>query len=446
MELYIKPAIPLIIVQTCHHGVYFLNFETLADNMNLPYFIAERLIKGRREETSFSRPINVIAIIGISMGLAVMILAISILTGFKYQIRDKVVGFGGHIQIMNFDSNISFETAPIKEGQDFIPKIEKSDDIRHIHVFATKAGIIKTDEEIQGVVLKGVGSDYDWSYFNSYIIDGSTFTINDTLRTDKVIISKKISDMLRLKRGDSFVMHFIQDPPRTRKFTICGIYETSLEEFDKMYVFCDIGHIKRLNGWDNDQISGFEVFINDFDKLDEMTEQVRDAIGYKITEEESKFKVTNIRMRYPQIFDWLNFQDINVVIIIFLMLVVAGFNMISGLLILILEKTNMIGILKALGSDDTTIRKVFLYQAAYLIGKGLLWGNIIGIGLAFLQLKTGIVTLDPSLYYIKTVPVNLDLIHILLLNAGTMAAIILMLLIPSQLITRITPVKAIKYD
>ena len=194
--------------------------------------------------------------------------------------------------------------------------------------------------------------------------------------------------MLRLKTGDSFAMHFIQDPPRMRKFTISGIYETSLEEFDKMYVFCDIGHIKRLNGWDDDQISGFEIFINDFDRLDEMTMEVRDAIGYKIAEEEPKFKVTNIRMRYPQIFDWLNFQDINVIIIIFLMLVVAGFNMISGLLILILEKTNMIGLLKALGSEDLTIRRVFLYQAAYLIGKGLIWGNLIGIGLALLQLKT----------------------------------------------------------
>jgi len=414
--------------------------------MNLPYFIAQRLIKGRREETSFSRPINVIAIIGIAMGLAVMILSVAILTGFKKEIREKVVGFGSHIQIMNFDSNSSFETAPISDTQDFIPKIKEIPGIKHIQVFATKAGIIKTDEDIQGVVLKGIGSDYDWKYFISSIVDGSVFTVNDTARTDKVIISKKISEMLRLKTGDSFVMHFIQDPPRMRKFTISGIYETSLEEFDKMYVFCDIGHIKRLNGWEDDQVSGFEVFIDDFDRLDEMTFAVRDAIGYRITEDDAKFKVINIRTRYPQIFDWLNFQDVNVIIIIILMLIVAGFNMISGLLILILEKTNMIGILKALGSEDKAIRRVFLYQAAYLIGKGLLWGNLIGIGLAYLQLKTSIITLDPSSYYIKTVPINLELSHILLLNAGTMAAIIIMLLVPSQLITRITPVKAIRYD
>jgi lipoprotein-releasing system permease protein len=414
--------------------------------MNLPYFIAQRLIKGRREGTSFSRPINIIAIIGIAMGLAVMILAVSILTGFKQQIRDKIVGFGSNIQILNFDSNYSLETIPISDTQSFIPKIKQMPGIKHVQVFATKAGIIKTEDAIQGVVLKGVGRDFDWRFFKSNIVDGFVFEVTDTGRTNEVIISKKISDMLRLKTGDSFSMYFVQDPPRSRKFTISGIYETSLEEFDKMYVYCDIGHIKRLNGWSDDQVSGFEIFINDFDKLDEMTMAVRDAIGYRLLEDETKYKVTNIRMRYPQMFDWLNFMDMNVIIIIILMLLVAGFNMISGLLILILEKTNMIGVFKALGSENVTIRKVFLYQAAYLISKGLFWGNIIGIGLAFIQLKTGLITLDPTSYYLRTVPVNLQLSHILLLNAGTMAAIILMLLVPSQLISRITPVKAIKYD
>jgi len=414
--------------------------------MNLPYFIAQRLIKGRRVGTSFSRPINIIAVTGIALGLAVMILAVSILTGFKQQIRDKIVGFGSNIQILNYDSNYSLETIPISDTQSFIPKIKQMPGIRHIQVFATKAGIIKTTDAIQGVVLKGIGSDFDWRFFKSNIVDGSVFTVTDTGRTNQVIISKKISDMLRLKTGDSFAMYFVQDPPRSRKFTISGIYETSLEDFDKMYVFCDIGHIKRLNGWDNDQVSGFEIFINDFDKLDEMTLAVRDVIGYRLLENETKLKATNIRVKYPQIFDWLNFQDMNVIIIITLMLLVAGFNMISGLLILILEKTNMIGIFKALGSENGTIRQIFLYQAAYLIAKGLFWGNVIGIGLAFIQLKTGLITLDPTSYYIKTVPVNLQLSHILLLNAGTMAAIILMLLIPSQLISRIVPVKAIKYD
>jgi lipoprotein-releasing system permease protein len=416
--------------------------------MNLPYFIAQRLIKGRREGTSFSRPINIIAIIGIATGLSVMILAVSILTGFKQQIRDKIVGFGSNIQIVNMDSNLSLETAPIHEGQDFIPKIKNIPGVKHVQVFATKAGIIKTDRDIQGVLLKGVDSDFDWDYFKSNMVEGSPFIVSDTsaFPSNQTIISKKISDMLKLKVGDRYAMHFVQDPPRMRPFTVCGIYETSLEEFDKIYVFCDIGHIKKLNGWNEDQVSGFEIFIDDFDRLDEMTVKVSDAVGYRIAEEDEKFKITNIRGKYPQIFDWLNFQDLNVIIIIILMLIVAGFNMISGLLILILEKTNMIGVLKALGSEDITIRRVFLIQAAYLIGKGLFWGNFIGIGLAFIQLKTGLISLDPSSYYIKTVPINLDLVHILLLNAGSMAAIIIMLLVPSKLISRITPVKAIRYD
>jgi lipoprotein-releasing system permease protein len=416
--------------------------------MNLPFFIAQRLIKGRREGASFSRPINVIAIVGISVGLAVMILAVSILTGFKQQIRDKIVGFGSHIQIMNYDSYISFETTPVSTNQEFLPRIKELPGIKHIEVFATKAGIIKTEKDIQGVILKGVGPDFDWDYFKSNMIDGEVFTVSDTAEFPgtRVVISKLISDMLKLKTGDSFAMHFIQDPPRMRKFTVSGIYETSLEEFDKIYLFCDIGQIRRLNGWSDDQVSGFEIFIDDFDRLDEMYQHVSDAVGYRISEDEAKLKVTDIRTRYPQIFDWLNFQDLNVIIIIILMLVVAGFNMISGILILILEKTNMIGVLKALGSEDKTIRRVFLYQSAYLIGKGLLWGNVIGIGLAFIQLKTGIISLNPTSYFIKTVPINLEFIHLVLLNAGTMAAIVLMLLIPAQLVSRITPVKAIRYD
>lgn len=415
--------------------------------MNLPYFISTKLIRSRKEETSFSRPINMIAIIGISLGLAVMILSVAVLTGFKKEIREKVAGFGSHIQIVNFDSNNSFETAPVSQNQDFVPGLRELPGVRHMQVFATKAGIIKTEEEIQGVVLKGIGSDFDWSYFGKNLTDGKNFIASDTGRlSNNVIISELISDLLKLNVGDSINMLFVQDPPRLRRFVISGIYETSLEEFDRMYVFCDIGHIKRLNGWADDEVSGFEIFIDDFNRMDAMTEAVRDVIGYRLAEEETRFKVTNIRLKYPQIFDWLNFQDINVIIIILLMLVVAGFNMISGLLILILEKTNMIGILKALGSNDKIIRKIFLYQAAWLIGKGLIIGNIIGIGLAFLQLKTGIFTLDPSSYYIKTIPINLELSHLLLLNAGTMAAILFMLLVPSQLISRISPVKAIRYD
>ena len=414
--------------------------------MKTGLFISKRLIRERSKGTSFSKPINTIAIMGIALGLAVMILALSILTGFKKEIRNKIVGFGGHIQVLNFDSNYSYETAPISSDHEFTQKLNKIKGFTNIQVFATKAGIIKTENNIQGVVLKGVGTDYDWSFFSKNLVEGNLLSLSDSVRSSSVLISRKVSEMLGLKLNDEFAMYFVQEPPRMRRFTVEGIYETSIEEMDKIFVMCDINQIRRLNGWKNNQVSGFEILIDRFNEIDFLTFVVRDAIGYEMSEDKEQLKVTNIRIKYPQIFDWLNFQDTNVIIILVLMLLVAGFNMISGLLILILEKTNMIGILKALGSEDYLIRKIFLYQSVYLIGKGLLWGNLAGITIALLQKHFELISLNPSSYYLTTVPINLNILHVLLLNAGTMAVIIIMLVIPSKLISRITPVKAIKFD
>ncbi|MBS0011054.1 MAG: ABC transporter permease [Bacteroidales bacterium] len=414
--------------------------------MKTALFISKRLIRERRKGMSFSRPINRIVITGIALSIAVMILAFAILTGFKKEIRDKIAGFSGHIQVLNFDSNYSFETAPVASGQEFISRLENYKGLRNIHVFATKAGIIKTGENIQGVVLKGVSTDYDWTFFKKNLVEGSVLNLNDSSISNGVIISKVISDLLSLDIGDDFAMYFVQEPPRMRKLTVEGIYETSVESMDKIYVFGDIGHIRRLNGWDDGQVSGFEIFINNFNDIEMMTFAVRDAIGYKITEDQERLKVTNLKIKYPQILDWLNFQDTNVIIIVVLMLLVAAFTMISGLLILILEKTNMIGILKALGSDNRLIQKIFLNQASYIIATGLLWGNLIGYLLAVLQKKFEIIKLDPSSYYLTTVPVNIDILHFILLNTGTVFIILFMLLIPSRLVAAINPVKAIKFD
>lgn len=414
--------------------------------MKTALFISKRLIRERRKGLSLSRPINRIVIAGIALSITVMILAFAILTGFKQEIRDKIAGFSGHIQVVNFDSNYSFETAPISSKQEFVPKLDEYKEFENIHVFATKAGIIKTDENIQGVVLKGVSTDYDWSFFRKNLVEGSVLNLNDSTRSNSVIISKSISDLLNLGLGDDFAMYFVQDPPRMRKFTVEGIYETSVEAMDKIYIFGDIGHIRRLNGWDQDQVSGFEIFIDNFNDIDLMTFTVRDAIGYKMDEDQEKLKVTNLKMKYPQILDWLNFQDTNVIVIVVLMLLVAAFTMISGLLILILEKTNMIGILKALGSDNKLIQKIFLNQATYIIAAGLLWGNIIGYGLAFIQNKFELISLDPSSYYLTTVPINIDILHFISLNIGTVSIILIMLLLPSRLVAAIRPVKAIKFE
>jgi lipoprotein-releasing system permease protein len=414
--------------------------------VNTELFIAKRLISGEESSTRISRPIVSIAIIGISLGLAVMIIATAIVTGFKNEIRDKVIGFGAHIQILNYDSNTSFETKPVKKNQEFYPQIVNLPGVKHIQVFGTKAGIIKTETAIQGVVLKGVGSDFDWTFFKRNLTDGVAFRVTDTIKTNKVLISKYIAQLLKLKVGDSFSMYFVQDPPRMRKFTISGIYETSLEEFDKIYVIADIGHIQKLNNWSDNEVSGFEILLDNFEDLEEMTWVVQQEVGFGFEEDGSRLKIRNIIRKYPQIFDWLNLQDMNVWIILILMLIVAGFNMVSGLMILILERTNMIGILKALGTQNWSIRKVFLYQSAYLVAKGLFYGNVIGIGLCLLQHYFGIIKLDESSYYLSTVPINFNLLNILSLNLGTLLLTVLMLIIPSYLISRISPVKAIRFD
>ena len=414
--------------------------------MNTEIFIARKLIFSKDNRKSISRSILNIAIFGISLGLAVMIVAIAVVTGFKNEITRKVVGFASHIQILNFDSNISYETQPINSDQEFLGALREDPSIAAVQVFATKAGIIKTKSDIQGVVLKGVGPAYDWGFLQDYLQEGEILSFTDSIRSNKVLISRYIASLLKLNLKDDFLMYFIQDPPRMRRFTVAGIFETSLEEFDKVFIFGDIRHIQKLNDWSENQISGFEVNLTNFRDLEEQTIQVMNTVGFGFEEDGSRLKVLNIQDKYAQIFDWLNLQDMNVLIILILMLVVAGFNMVSGLLILILDRTNMIGILKALGSPNVSIRKIFLYQSGFLIIRGLFWGNIIGIGLCLLQKFTGIMELDQSSYYLNTVPVNLNVLHIIALNLGTALAIVLMLIIPSMIISRISPARAIRFE
>ncbi len=414
--------------------------------MNTEIFIARKLIFSKDNRKSISRSILNIAIFGISLGLAVMIVAMAVVTGFKNEITRKVVGFAAHIQILNFDSNISYETQPINSNQEFLTTLKEDPSIASVQVFATKAGIIKTKSDIQGVVLKGVGPGYDWGFLKDYLREGEILSFSDSARSNKVLISRHTASLLKLNLNDDFLMYFIQDPPRMRRFTVAGIFETSLEEFDKVFIFGDIRHIQKLNDWSEEQVSGFEVNITKFSELDRQTNNVINTVGFGFEEDGSRLKVINIHEKYPQIFDWLNLQDMNVLIILILMLVVAGFNMVSGLLILILDRTNMIGILKALGSPNVSIRKIFMYQSGFLIIRGLFWGNIIGIGICLLQKFTGVMELDQSSYYLNTVPVNLNVLHIIALNLGTALAIILMLIIPSMIISRISPARAIRFE
>jgi lipoprotein-releasing system permease protein len=371
-----------------------------------------------------------------------MIISVAVVTGFQNEIRDKVIGFGSHIQISNFDSNNSFESSPIDRKQDFYDVLHKNNDIRSIQVFATKAGIIKTEEDIQGVVLKGVDTDYDWSFFKNRIIIGNPPEIKHDKRTNDILVSENICKALKFKLNDTILMFFIREgqlTPSARKFRISGIYNTGLEEFDKIYILGDIKHVQRLNNWDSTKVGGFEIIIKDFDKLDEVSDYVYKNAAYNLDSR-------NIKQMYPQIFEWLSFQDVNVIIIIVMMVFVALINMASTLLILIIEKTNMIGILKALGTRNWSIRKIFVYNAMYIIGKGLLWGNLLAISLCLIQLQFGLIKLDPASYYVSMVPINFSLINLLLINCGTVLVCFLVLIIPSYIITRISPVKAIRFD
>ena len=407
--------------------------------MNVEYFIAKRLVSAKEGNNRLSRPIIRIAILAIALSVAVMLISIGVVKGFKKDIADKVIGFGSHIQITAFSDNNSYETKAISKNQDFYPSIENEKGINHIQYFATKAGIIKTADEIHGVILKGVGSDFNRDFFKDNLVEGEVPIYNDTLTSSRVIISKKIADLLDLEIDEKLIMYFAQDPPRVRKFVVAGIYTTELEEFDNLYVFGDIRHIQNLNNWGIDSVGGFEITIHNFEDLDVQTQMVYEKIDYDLNAQ-------TIKEINPQIFDWLKLQDINVNVIIILMLIVAGINIITALLILILERTKLIGILKAIGQNNWSVRKVFLYNASYLIGKGLFWGNLLGIGLSLLQKYFHLISLNPSTYYMNTVPIHLTFSDILLLNFGAMLSCILMLIIPTYLITKITPIKAIRFE
>lgn len=414
--------------------------------MNTELFIARRIFSDKTVKKGISQPIVTIAVIGIALGLAVMILSVAIVTGFKSEISNKVIGFGSHIQIVNYDTNVSYETAPINKTQTFYEELKELKGIKNIQAFAIKGGLIKTQTDFQGVVLKGVGTNFDWSFFEQNLVEGGLFQVTDSSKTNDIIISKHVAKLLNLEVGDNVAAYFIQDPPRMRPFIITGIYETSLAEFDEKFALVDIKHIQRLNDWNENQISGFEILLEDFSEIDKLTRDVRDIVGFHFNPDGTKLRVMSIREKYPQMFDWLDLTDMNVYIILILMIAVAGFNMVSGLLILILERTNMIGILKAMGTKNWSIRKIFLYQSGFLISKGLLWGNIIGIAICVLQSKLHLFKLDPDSYYIDAVPINLKIWHILALNSGTLAITIIMLIIPSYIISRLSPEKTIRFN
>jgi lipoprotein-releasing system permease protein len=413
--------------------------------LNLELFIAKRLVTGKEHKISISAPIIKIAIAAIAIGVVMMLIAIATGVGLKNKIREKVAAFNGHIQISSFDNNNSeVSLMPVNIHQDFYPEFKTVEGVRHVQGVATKGGIIRTADTFEGMLAKGVGTDYDWSTFKEYLVDGRLPDYSGKLN-EEVLVSSLMANRLQLKVGDTFFSFFLRDgdaskPPNNRRFKIVGIYDSGFEEFDETYVFVDIRHIQRMNKWEENQIGNFEVFLDDFDQIDQKSNEIYNSTL-------SILDTQNIKSKYYRIFEWIGLFDFNIALIIGIMIIVGGINMITALLVLILERTQMIGILKALGSANWSIRKVFLYNAAYLIAIGLFWGNLIGLGVIFLQDRYRMFKFpNPEEYYIDYIPVHMDLSTILLLNMGVMLLCLLMLLIPSYIITKITPVKAIQFE
>jgi len=411
--------------------------------LNYELFIAKRIIASKEHKNSVSSPIIKISVLAIAIGIIVMLFSVATGVGLQKKIKEKISGFNGDIQISTYDTNNSKITvSPVDKNQEFYPDFPAIPNVKKVQVYATKAGIIRTPDEFEGVILKGVDTAYDWSFFNEYIVSGNKPVIGDKV-SNEVLISAKTAGRLSLKTGDSFHMFFVKDDPNkapnSRKFTVSGIFNSGFEEFDETFIIGDIKHIQRINKWEADQVGGFEIFVHDFDKLEETGFEIYNSI-------DPSLNAFTTAEKFPAIFEWLSLFDTNIIVIIAIMILIAGINMITALLVLILERTQMIGVLKALGNHNWSIRKIFLYNAAYLIGKGMLWGNVIGVGLLLIQKYFGLITLDPETYYVNQAPVHLSAFSLLWINLGTLILCLLMLIIPSFIVSKISPVKAIKFD
>lgn len=415
--------------------------------MKFPFFIARRIYTAGGNRQKVSRPAIRIATIGVAIGLAVMIVTVSVVLGFKHTVRDKVVGFGSHIQVCNLLSIQTANDMPICIDDSIRQVLQNIEGVRHVERYTMTQGILKTDDDFLGVVFKGVGPEYDLSFLQDNLIEGEMPQFSDSSTTYPLIISKTIADKLRLKTGARIFAYFIGDEGvRARRFNICGIYETNMRRFDNVLCLTDIYATHKLNGWFEDQCSGCEILVNDFDKLEETSQNVINKINRTTDRYHYAYSSQTIHEAYPQVFTWLELLDVNVWIILCLMIAVAGFTMVSGLLIIILERTQMIGILKALGACNSIIRHTFLWFAVFIIGRGMLFGNLLGFGIIFLQQATGIIKLDAQTYYVNEVPMEINLFLFLLLNAATLVISIAVLVGPSYLVSHIQPARSMRYE
>lgn len=415
--------------------------------MNVPYFLARRIYADNDNQKKVSRPAVRIAIIGVAVGLAVMIVSVCVVLGFKHAIRDKVVGFGSHIQVAEFSMLQQGTDSPIEVDDSVMNVLQHIEGVKHVQRFAMKQGILKTDSDFLGVAFKGVGPEFDATFIQQHLLEGAVPKFSNKSSGNKILVSKVMADKLKLTCGSRIFAYFIDDSGvRTRRFTIAGIYQTNLTQYDNVMCYVDLYTAVKLNGWQEDMASGAELQVDNFDKLDEVENRVVKLVNRTTDKYGNTYSSKTIKELSPQIFSWLDLLDLNVWIILIIMMAVAAVTMISGLLIIILERTQMIGLMKALGARNPMVRHTFMWFAAFIIGRGLLWGNMIALALVALQYFTGIVKLDPATYYVSSVPVEVNVLFVVLLNIGTLLISLLVLIGPSFLISHIHPAKTMTYE
>ncbi len=415
--------------------------------MNLPLFLSKRIYGGEKDDKRVSRPAIRIATVGVAIGLAVMITTVSVVLGFQHTVRDKVAGFGSHIQVENLLTFSTGAPSPICVNDSMLQVLETVEGVRHAARFTLVQGILKTDNDYLGIMLKGLGPEYDLTFLKENMVEGELPQFSDSATTYPLVISKTIADKLRLKTGERIFAYFVSDEGvRTRRFNICGIYQTNMNRFDELFCLTDIYATNKLSAFYPEQCTGAELLVENFEQLDVTQKNVVKKVNRTVDRYGQIISSRTIEEAYPQVFSWLELLDINVWIILGLMIVLAGFTMTSGLLIIILERTQMIGILKALGARNVTIRKTFLWFAVFIIGRGMLWGNIIGLGLVVLQMTTGVIKLDPQTYYVNEAPMELNLWLVALINIATLVVSVLVLIIPSYLVSKIHPARAMRYE
>ncbi len=409
-------------------------------------FIARRLYKSEQGSRSVSRPAVLIAQIGVALGLAVMLVTIAVSFGFKHEVREKAVGFSSHIHISNYESGQSHEALPVAADSALLGRLAAIPSVEHVQRYAAKPGVFRTDNDFIGYILKGVGEDYDLSFYAQDLKEGVLPQFSDSVASGNILISRVIADKLQLNVGDKVDSYFLQGTMRARRYTVAGIYETGFNEYDRLFVIADLKAVQALNRWEPDQVTGVEVVLTDFSKVEDMNWELGTMLDRTEDKYGNQYLVQSVTDINPGLFAWLDVLDMNVWLILALMIGVAGFTMISGLLILIIERTQFIGILKALGASNASMRKAFLYLAMLIIGKGMLWGNIVGLGLCAVQKFTGLIPLDPANYYLDRVPIEFNWLFILAVNVVMFVLSVLILIVPSHLISRIYPTKAMRFE